>query len=131
MMSAVISLFYVSLAICVGMIVLKLVSLRNLKLSLIESIDRELYNKISLKVHEIGNAINVCYYVPFRTLSRALFFFIARQVLHAGLVLGNKIKVRHVKWYNMVKGKGVIKQKGSVSFFLRDVAEHKKMLRAK
>lgn len=126
-----ISMFSLSLAICVGMIARKLISLRKLKLSLVESIDRELYMKLSGKAHEFGHVLNTRYYVPFRAFVRTLFFFVAHHVLHGGLIIGGKIKTRHIKWYNIVKGKGVIKQKGAVSFFLQDVAEHKRMLRTK
>ncbi len=131
MMSVIITLFYISLSLVVGMVGLKLVSLRNLKLSLVEGVDREFYGKVYAKANETRRVLRKKYYIPLRTLSRALFFYAAHHVLHAGLILGNKIKARHSKWYNMVKGKGVIKQKGSVSFFLQNVSDYKKSMSMK
>lgn len=130
-MSVLIILFYGSLFTVIAMIVGKLVSLRKLKLSLLEGVEREFYGKVYSKTMEVRRVLRVRYFLPLRTFARALFFFVAHQVLHAGLILGNKIKVRHNKWYNMVKGKGAIRQKGSVSFFLQNVSDHKKSMSSK
>ncbi|KKU81380.1 MAG: hypothetical protein UY07_C0019G0005 [Parcubacteria group bacterium GW2011_GWA1_47_8] len=127
-MTAIITLFYLSLATIVLVVGRKLLSVRTLKLSLIEGVEKELHGKLYDTLHHLwGVFLDKCY-VPVRKLSLAIFYTVAHEVLHAGLVVGQKVKVRHGKWYNMVKGKGVIRKKGSVSFFLRDVAEYKKQL---
>jgi hypothetical protein len=125
-MVAIITLFYLSLLIMVGMVVWKLVSLRELKLSLIEGIEKELHGKLYETMHMWWRTFVEKYLVQARAILVALFYIIAHEVLRLMLVVGQKIKVRHSKWFDMVKGKGVIRKKGSVSFFLRDVAEYKK-----
>ncbi len=130
-MIAIITLFYLSLMIIVGMIVWKLVSLRELKLSLIEGIENELHGKLYDTMHTLWRTISEKYLVQARAFLVTLFYAIAHEVLRLTLVLGQKMKSRHSKWFDMVKGKGSIHKKGAVSFFLRDVAEYKKSLGGK
>lgn len=127
-MIVIITLFYLSLMTIIGMVVWKLVSLREYKLSLIEGIEKELHGKLYDTVHDAWHVFRVKYVSRARTLLLSLFFTIAHEVLHLALIAGQKLKVRHSKWYDMVKGKGVLRKKGSVSFFLQDVAEYKKQL---
>lgn len=130
-MIAIITLFYLSLLIIVGMVVWKLASLRELKMSLIEGIEKELHGKLYETIHTWWQTVSGKYFVQARAFLVALFYTVAHEVLHLMLVVGQKLKVRHGKWYDMVKGKGVIRNKGAVSFFLRDVAEYKKSLGGK
>jgi len=130
-MIAIITLFYLSLLTIVGMVVWKLVSLRELKLSLIEGIEKELHGKLYDTVHMWWRTVSEKYLVQARAFMTALFYAIAHEVLHVTLILGQKLKARHSKWFDLVKGKGAIHKKGAVSFFLRDVAEYKKSLGGK
>ncbi|MHB1117958.1 MAG: hypothetical protein ACYCZ7_00290 [Minisyncoccota bacterium] len=130
-MIAIIILFYLSLLVIVGMIAWKFVSLRELKLSLIEGVEKELHGKLYEAMHTWWQVLSVKYVTRVRAMLTALFYTIAHEVLRVMLVIGQKIKVRHGKWFDMVKGKGVVRNKGSVSFFLRDVAEYKKSLGGK
>jgi len=127
-MSIIITLFYLSLSTIVGMVAWKLVSLRESKLSLIEGIEKELHGKLYDTIHDAWHVLRVKYFANARVVLLALFYTIIHEILHYGLILGQKLKVRHGKWYDMVKGKGVIRKKGSVSFFLQDVAEYKREL---
>ncbi len=127
-MFVIITLFYLSLAIIVLMVLWKLVSIRELKLSLIEGIEKEFHGKFYKVVHEMWHVFLVPHYIRARLVMLALFFAIAHEVLRITSVWGEKLKVRHSKLFDMVKGKGVIKKRGSASFFLRDVAEYKKSL---
>lgn len=127
-MTAIITLFYLSLATIVLVLGRKLVSIRTVKLSLIEGVEKEFHGKLYETVHYLWRVFLDRCYVPMRKFALSVFYTIAHEVLHFGLVVGQKIKTRYVKWYNLVKGKGVIRKKGSVSFFLRDVAEYKRQL---
>lgn len=128
MTTTIITLFYLSLGLIVGMIGGKFISLRKLKLSMVDGIEKELYGTVSTKTLEVAHAVHKGYLVPLRQILQALFYIAAHWVLHQGLILGKKLKVYHSKWYDMVKGKGVIRQKGAVSFFLRDIGDYKKTL---
>lgn len=108
------------------MVVWKFVSIRELKLSLIEEIEKELHEKFYGAVHNFWQGLRVKYFVRARIFFLAVFYATARKILHWALIVGQKLKVRHNKWYDIVKGKGSTHKKGSVSFFLRDVAEYKK-----
>lgn len=130
-MIAIITLFYLSLLTITGMVLWKLVSLRALKLSLIEGIEKELHGKLYDTVHEWWHIVSVKYLARVHVFMVALFYTIAHEVLHFTLILGQKLKARHSKWFDLVKGKGAIHKKGAVSFFLRDVAEYKKSLGGK
>lgn len=130
-MIVIITLFYLSLATIISMVAWKLVSLREHKLSLIEGIEKELHGKLYDTIHDVWHVLRVKYFARARVVLLALFFTIAHEVLHLALIVGQKLKVRHGKWYDMVKGKGVLRKKGSVSFFLQDVAEYKKSLQEK
>lgn len=127
-MFIIITLFYLSLATIVIMVGWKLVSLRTLKLSLIEGIEKELHGKFYEMVHEWWDIFRTKYWVRLRAFGLALFYLCAHEVLRFSLIVGQKLKVRLHKWHDMVKGKGVIKNRGSASFFLRDIAEHKKTI---
>lgn len=130
-MIAIITLFYLSLTVIIGMIVWKLMSIRELKLSLVEGIEKELHGKLYETIHAWWRVVSGKYFMQVRMFVVALFYTIAHKVLHVTLIIGQKLKARHSKWFDMVKGKGAIHKKGSVSFFLRDVAEYKKSLGGK
>lgn len=130
-MLIIITLFYLSLATIVGMVLWKLVSLRNIKLSLVEGVEKELHGKFYEKIHSMWHVFRVKVLVRVHTLTLSIFYIVAHEVLHFTELLGKKLKERHGKWFDMVKGKGVIKKKGSVSFFLQDVAEYKKSISVK
>ncbi|HAT68837.1 MAG: hypothetical protein A2481_04425 [Candidatus Yonathbacteria bacterium RIFOXYC2_FULL_47_9] len=125
-MIAIITLFYLSLMVIASMVVWKLISLRALKLSLIEGIEKELHGKLYDTIHTWWRTMSEKYVVQIRAVLVALFYAAAHEILRLMLILGQKLKARHSKWFDMVKGKGAIHKKGSVSFFLRDVAEYKK-----
>ena len=128
-MFIIITLFYLSLTTIIVMVGWKLISLRTLKLSLIEGVEKELHGKFYEMVHGWWDIFRAKYWVRFRALALALFYFAAHEVLLLALKVGQKIKVRLHVWHDMVKGKGIVKSKGSVSFFLRDIAEHKKAMK--
>ncbi len=130
-MMIIIILFYFSLAIIILMVLWKLVSIRELKFSLIEGVGKEFHRKFYEKVHELWYVFFVPHLVRTRVFVLAIFFIVAHEVLHIVGVWGQKLKVRHSKLFDMVKGKGVIKSKGSASFFLRDVAEYKESIKSK
>jgi len=130
-MLVIITLFYLSLATIVGMVLWKLVSLRNIKLSLVEGVEKELHGKFYEKIHSMWHVFRIKVLVRVHTLTLSIFYIAAHEVLHFTELLGKKLKERHGKWFDMVKGKGVIKKKGSVSFFLQDVAEYKKSIQVK
>ncbi len=130
-MIVIITLFYFSLLTIILMVLWKLVSIRELKFSLIEGIEKEFHGKFNRVVHEVWYVFFVPYLVRVRAFVLALFFTIAHEVLRITSVWGEKLKARHSKLFDMVKGKGVIKKKGSASFFLRDVADFKNQLSEK
>lgn len=130
-MSIIITLFYISLATIIFMIVRKLVVLRNLKLSLVEGVEKEIHGKFYETAHHAWHVFKEKVLFKIKTILLAIFFTIAHEVLHYVGVLGAKLKERHAKYFDMVEGKGVLRKKGSVSFFLRDIAEHKKSLHSK
>ena len=129
-MIVIITLFYLSLATIVGMVAWKLVSLRTIKLSLIEGgVEKELHGKLYEILNNAWYLFRVTILTRVRVFALALFYTVAHEVLHFTFVLGQKLKIRHGKWFDMVKGKGVLRKKGSVSFFLQDVAEYKKSIK--
>ncbi len=130
-MIIIITLFYFSLATIILMVVWKLISIRELKLSLIEGIEKEFHVKFYKMVHEMWYVFLVPYLARARAVALALFFTIAHEVLRTVEIWGQKLKVRHKKLFDMVKGKGVIKKKGSASFFIRDVIDFKNQLSEK
>ncbi|MCK9345117.1 MAG: hypothetical protein M0P64_03285 [Candidatus Pacebacteria bacterium] len=130
-MTVIITLFYLSLVTIIGMVAWKLVSLRNLKLSLVEGVEKELHGKLYENIHRAWYLFKEKVWARVKYFSLALFFTIAHEVLHYVGVWGMKLKQRHGKWFDMVEGKGVLRKKGSVSFFLQDVAEYKKTLKRK
>lgn len=129
-MTIIITLFYGSLAVIIAMIGWKIVSLRSLKLSLIEGIEKELHGKFYEIAHAWWDLFLTKYWARARVFLIALFYTIAHEAIRLALRVGQKVKVRLHKWHDMVKGKGVIKSKGSVSFFLQDIAEHKKTIQS-
>lgn len=128
-MIVIITLFYLSLATIIVMVSWKLVTLRDLKLSLVEGVEKELHGKMYETIHYIWYVIKVKVIAKINKLILAIFYTIAHEVLHFTELAGQKLKERHSKWFDMVKGKGVIRKKGAVSFFLRDVAEYKKSIK--
>lgn len=122
------TLFYSSLVIVTLMIARKLIVIRPLKFSLIEGVEKELHGKFYDKMHEAWDLVYKKYLIRVKSYLVALFYTTVHKILHFLLIVGRKFKVHHDRWYNMVKGKGVIKKKGSVSFFLREISEHKKQV---
>ena len=127
-MIVIITLFYLSLATIIGMVSWKLVTLRDLKLSLVEGVEKELHGKLYETIHYAWYMFRVVVLARIRKFALAMFYITAHEVLHFTELVGQKLKERHGKWFDMVKGKGVIRKKGAVSFFLRDVAEYKKSI---
>lgn len=109
----------------------KLITLRNLKLSLVEGVEKELHGKLYETIHHAWYVFRVVVLARVRKFALAAFYTTAHEMLHFTELIGQKLKERHGKWFDMVKGKGVIRKKGSVSFFLRDVAEYKKSIQVK
>jgi hypothetical protein len=130
-MIVIITLFYLSLATIIGMVAWKLVTLRDLKLSLVEGVEKELHGKLYETIHFAWHVFRVNILARIRVVILSVFYTVAHEALHITELLGQKVKERHGKWFDMVKGKGVIRKKGSVSFFLRDVAEYKKSISVK
>lgn len=130
-MTVIITLFYLSLVTIIGMVAWKLVSLRNLKLSLVEGVEKELHGKLYETIHYLWHLLREKVLVKVKNFALALFFTIAHEVLRFVGIMGARLKQRHSKWFDMVEGKGVLRKKGSVSFFLQDVAEYKKTLKRK
>ena len=130
-MAVIITLFYLSLATIIVMVSWKLVTLRELKLSLIEGSEKEIHGKLFEMIHYVWRIFRVNVLSRIRTFTLALFYTIAHEVLRFVGIVGQKLKTRHSKWFDMVEGKGVLRKKGSVSFFLRDMAEYKKSIKGK
>ncbi len=108
----------------------KLVSLRKLKLSLVEgAVEKELHSSLYQTLERACHAFRTVYLARAKAYAMDIFYIIAKKVLGWILRVTQKIQAKHGKWYDMVKGKGVVKKKGSVSFFLQDVAEYKKSLK--
>ena len=129
-MIVIITLFYLSLATIIVMVARKLVTLRGLKLSLVEGVEKELHSKLYEAIHNLWHVFRVNILARAKVFLIAFFFTVAQEVLHVAGIAGNKLKARHAKWFDMVKGKGVLRKKGSVSFFLKDVAEYKKSIKS-
>lgn len=130
-MTIIITLFYLSLFTIVSMVAWKMVTLRELKVSLVEGVEKELHGKLYETAHVWWHIFRTKYVVRVRAFLVALFYTVAHQVLHYAIIIGRKVGARFHVWYDMVKGKGQIRKKGSVSFFLRDVSEYKKSLQGK
>lgn len=124
-MLIIISLFYLSLATIAGMIMWKLALLRDLKLSLVEGVEKELHGKLYEVIHSGWHVFRTQVLTRARALALSVFYSVAHALLHFSEIIGKKIKERHGKWFDMVKGRGVIKKKGSVSFFLKNVGSVK------
>ncbi|MBI3634097.1 MAG: hypothetical protein HY228_00580 [Candidatus Yonathbacteria bacterium] len=126
-MIVIITLFYSSLFVIIIMTGWKLVSLRERKLSLIEGVEKEIHSKLYTMMNEWWYVLRTKYLVKARALAISLFYRIAHDILHFVGIWGGKLKERHRKWFDMVKGKGVIHKKGSVSLHLRDISEYKRL----
>lgn len=129
-MVIIITLFYISLFTIISMVVWKMVTLRGLKLSLVEGVEKELHGKFYETVHEWWHVLRSKYFVRVRTFSVSLFYVIAHEVLRYAIIIGRKFGARFHVWYDLVKGKRVLHKKGAVSSHLRNIAEHKKQLTA-
>ncbi len=127
-MIVLIILFYISLLTIIGMVVWKLIVLHELKLSFIEGAENDLHGKFYERVHELWHTFSTTHLRRARAFALMVLYTALHEVFRVTLIIGQKIKVRHSKWHDIVKGKGAIHKKGSVSFFLRDVAEYKKTL---
>lgn len=131
-MYIIITLFYLSLITIVGMVSWKLVSLRKLNLTVVAgAVEKELHSNLYQTLERGWHAFRSVYLTRARVFLMTLFYAVAQKVLKWVLRVTQKIQEKHGKWYDMVKGKGQIKKKGSVSFFLQDVAEYKKSLQDK
>lgn len=130
-MTIIITLFYLSLGTILAMVLWKLLVFRNLKLSLVDGVEKELHGKLYEIIHIAWRFFRLKILVKLKNLILVIFFTIAHEVLYFVGVLGAKLKKRHGKWFDMVEGKGALRKKGSVSFFLQDVAEYKKTLKTK
>ncbi len=119
------TLFYCSLFIIIVMVGWKIVSLREHKLSLLEGVEKEIHSNLHKTMNDWWHLFRTKYLVKARAFALVLFYTIAHYILHFAGVLGNRLKERHRKWFDMVKGKGVIHKKGSVSLHLRDISGHK------
>jgi hypothetical protein len=129
-MFIIITLFYLSLVTIAGMVGWKIVSLRSLKLSLVEGIESELHGKFYDIAHMWWDVFRDTYWARARAFALTVFYVVAHEVLRVALIVGQKLRRRLSTWLDMVKGKGVIKNKGSASFFLRNIAEHKKIIKS-
>lgn len=125
-MTVIIILFYLSLAVVVALVIKKLLEIRALKLSVIEGIEKEFHGKFYELVHDFWYGFRIK--VVART--REVLLHVLRVVEHAvlGLVIrtADKLKRRHRKLYNMVKGEGEIRPTGSASSFLKDISGYRK-----
>ena len=131
-MFIIITLFYLSLITIVGMVGWKLVTLRKHKVSLPAGTVEEEFNSNLYQSFEGGwHTFRTKYLLRVRNFALVIFYTVAKEVLRVALAIGRNLQARHGKWYDMVKGKGVLRKKGSVSFFLQDVAEYKKSLQEK
>jgi hypothetical protein len=129
-MTIIITLFYLSLVIIIAMVGWKLVSLRALKLSLVPGVEKELHGKLYEALHTGWHMFRVQVLARARKFALSVFYMIAHEVLRYTIIIGRKFGARFHRWFDMVKGKGEIHKKGSVSFFLRDIAEHKESLKS-
>ncbi len=124
-MTIIITLFYLSLLVVVAMIVKKFLEIRTLKLSLVEGIEQE----ISRKAHHFIQIFwyDWCLVLISRTHAGVVrgWYVLEHAVLGLIIRLSERLKRRHHKLYDMVKGKGVLKNKGSVSTFLKEVSTYK------
>lgn len=126
------TLFYLSLITIVGMVGLKLITLRKHKVSLpAGTVEEEFHSNVYQSFEGGWHIFRTKYLVRVRAFALDLFYMGAKEVLRFTSGLIHRLQARHGKLYDMVKGRGVLKKKGSVSFFLQDVAEYKKSLQDK
>lgn len=85
------------------------------------SIDYAIHRKVSFVRQTIGDAKNVTfsYVVKHSMLSLALLFFRT----------GRKMQTMAMQFLDWAKQSNTLKNKGSASFFLKQVSEHKQTLR--
>lgn len=125
-MIVIIILFYFSLTVVVAMVLKKLLEIRELKLSVIEGIEKDFHGKLYELVHDFWYDFRI------KVVARTREFLLHTLRVAEHAVLGflirtaDRLKRRHRKLYNMVKGEGELHNKGSVSFFLREISDYKK-----
>ena len=124
-MIVIITLFYISLVVIVGMIAWKLVEIREVKMSLIEGIEKDLHGKLYEVTHAVWHKIRDDYGVRAKHFFLMVYVALERTAFRVAVKLVKKLQVRQGKLYDMVQGKGVIKNKGSVSFFLKEVSSYR------
>lgn len=124
-MIVIITLFYISLVVIVGMIAWKLVEIREVKMSLIEGIEKDLHGKLYEVTHEVWHKVRTVHFVQVRHIALMVYVWLERLFFRLVVKLAKKLQVRQGKLYDMVQGKGVINSKGSVSFFLKEVSSYK------
>lgn len=124
-MIVIIILFYCSLAVVVAMVIKKLFEIRELKLSVIEGIEKEFQGKLYELVHDFWYDFRIKILARSRVIAIQTLRIVEHAVIGFIIKVGDRLRKRHRKLYDMVKGKGVIKNKGSVSFFLKEVSEYK------
>lgn len=129
-MTIIVTLFYTSLFVIISMIGWKMVSLRAVKLSPVEGAEQEIHGKLYEAVHEWWYAFRDNVLRRAHRLSLSVFYAVAHEVLRYAIIVGRRFGACFHRWYVMVKGKGEIHKKGSVSFFLRDVAEYKQSIKS-
>src|SRR5574343_14078 len=124
-MIVIITLFYISLVVIIGMIAWKLVEIREVKMSLIEGIEKDFHGKLYEVTHEIWHKVRTVYFVRMRHIALMIYVWLERLFFRLVVKLAKKLQVRQGKLYDMVQGKGVVNSKGSVSFFLKEVSSYK------
>ena len=125
-MIVIITLFYVSLVVISAMVAWKLVEIREVKMSIIEGIEKDLHGKFYEVTHEFWHKVRTIHFVRMRHIGLQIYVWLERLFFRLVVKLAKKLQVRQGKLYDMVQGKGVIKNKGSASFFLQEVSTYKK-----
>ena len=125
-MTVIIILFYLSLAVVVALVIKKLLEIRALKLSVIEGIEKEFHGKLYELVHDFWYGFRIKVVARTREISLHVLRVAEHAILGLVIRMADKLKRRHRKLYNMVKGEGEINPTGSVSSFLQGVSGYKK-----
>ena len=108
------------------MVLKKLLEIRELKLSVIEGIEKEFHGKLYELVHEFWYDFRIKVIARTREITLHALRVIEHAILGFVIRIADKLKRRHRKLYNMVKGEGEIRSTGSVSSFLQGVSGYKK-----
>ncbi len=127
----IITLFYTALSVIVGMVIWKLIFLRELKLSLIEGIEKELHHKFYEVIHAWWHIVLAKFILPAGNFIIGIFYISVRWIINRALISSHKLRIRLAKWSDMVKGKGVVHGNSSASVFLNTIAEYKKQITGK